>query len=116
MPAILHIASRDAWEAARTAAHYRGDTLATDGFIHCSTPEQVVRVADAYFRGRSGLVLLAIDPSRLTAELRWEESPDGGVFPHIYGPLNLDAVVCVAEFEPGADGTFALPPGVVDAG
>src|SRR3954447_2783060 len=102
MPAILHITSRDGWDAAALAGNYRGDTLATEGFIHCSTPDQVVRVANARFSGRTDLVLLRIDPARLNSDLRWEMSEPGEAFPHIYGPLNLDAVIDVLPFSPGA--------------
>ena len=89
-------------------------TLAAEGFIHCSTPEQVVKVANHYYQGQTGLVLLCIDESKLQAELRFE-APDGPAiegenrFPHIYGPLNTNAVTDVLDFEPGADGTFTMP-------
>jgi uncharacterized protein (DUF952 family) len=105
---IFHITSRAQWEAAQARGAYRGDTLDAEGFIHSSTREQVLRVADARFRGRRGLVLLCIDPALVRAEIRYE--PSGGErFPHLYGPLNLEAVVRVVPFEPQADGTFRLP-------
>jgi uncharacterized protein (DUF952 family) len=67
-------------------------------------------VADAFYRGIMGFVLLVIEPDRLTAELRDEALEAlGEVFPHIYGPLNLDAVVEVLPFEPAKDGSFSLP-------
>ena len=81
-----------------------------DGFIHCSTPEQVVQVANLRFRGESGFVLLLIDPDKVKAEIIYENLEGGQqLFPHIYGGLNCDAVVKVAEFEPGPDGYFTLP-------
>ena len=92
---------------------YRGDTLATEGFIHCSTPAQVLLPANALFRGQTGLVLLCIDPARLDAEIRHESAAPGGErFPHLYGPLNTDAVVEVFPFLAREDGTFLLPPGL----
>ncbi len=106
---IYHIASRQAWNDSAAEGVYRGDTLESQGFIHCSTREQVLRTAERYYPGRSGLVLLAIDEARLCAPLRYEVSTDGGLFPHLYGVLNLDAVVRVDAFEPGTDGTFAFP-------
>jgi uncharacterized protein (DUF952 family) len=106
---ILHIAPREAWQAAQVAGAYRGDTLDVQGFIHCSHPEQVAGVANARFRGRNDLLLLCIDEAKLTSELREEEGEPGRLFPHIYGPLNLDAVVRVLDFQPGEDETFALP-------
>ncbi len=111
MTLILHITTREQWEQAALIGAYRGDTLDTEGFIHCSTPEQVVPVANSLFRGQHGLVLLCIDPERVQAEIRYETpAPDNEeAYPHIYGPLDVDAVVRVAVFEPDADGTFALP-------
>jgi uncharacterized protein (DUF952 family) len=69
-----------------------------------------VRVADIRFRGQQGLALLCIDTDQVTAEIRYENLEGGEeLFPHIYGEINTNAVVQVAEFEPGADGYFALP-------
>jgi uncharacterized protein (DUF952 family) len=108
---ILHVTSRASWSAARNAGAYTADSLESQGFIHCSNTVQVVRVANAIFKGQHGLVLLKIDPSRLTSELRYEPGTDAPdqLFPHIYGPLDLEAVTAVLDFEPGPDGTFSLP-------
>lgn len=107
---LLHITTRAAWEGARAEGFYTTPTLAAEGFIHCSEPRQVVRVANERFRGQRGLVLLEIDPSRVGPEIRYENTEGGEeLFPHIYGPLNLDAVARVLAFEPGEGGTFALP-------
>lgn len=111
---IYHITQRSAWKLAQSAGVYRGDTLDTQGFIHCSMPRQVVGVANSYYSGQHGLVLLCIDVDRLQAELHYD-APAGpaiegeNLFPHIYGPLNTDAVTAVLDFEPGPDGTFSLP-------
>ena len=115
MSTIYHITTPDQWQEAEQAGLYRGDTLDTEGFIHCSTSAQVVRVADARFRGRSGLALLSIDSDKVRPEIRYEEGEVGELFPHIYGPLNTDAVSAVLPFEPNSDGYFSLPPDV-DAG
>ena len=106
---ILHITPRAAWEQARQTGAYRGDTLDSEGFIHCSTVAQVIGVANARFQGRTDLILLVIDTGRLTPALRWEAAEHGELFPHIYGPLNLEAVSKVFTMEPGADGRFAFP-------
>ena len=114
---IYHITQRKAWELARSKGEYRGDTLDAEGFIHCSTSGQVVSVANSYYPGQHGLVLLCIDADKLQAELRYE-GPAGppvegeNLFPHIYGPLNTDAVTAVVDFEPGPDGLFSLPEDV----
>lgn len=114
---ILHFLPRDAWLAAQAAGEYRGDTLATEGFIHCSTAEQVHVPANALARGRTDLVLLEIDEARLLAPVRREPGEPGSamLFPHVYGPVNLDAVVAVHDFPPGPDGTFRPPTGLVPA-
>jgi len=114
---ILHLASHDAWLAAIKQGLYSADSLSTEGFIHCSKASQIVDVANAFYHGQGMLVLLVIDPSKLESGLKWEPPAEpaptharaGDLFPHIYGPLNLDAVVKVLPFEPGADGTFSLP-------
>ena len=117
MDLILHLASNDAWLAAVEQGLYRTDSLSTEGFVHCSKPSQIVSVANTFYRGQQGLVLLVIDPSKLEPALKWEPPAEpepnaraGDTFPHIYGPLNLDAVIGVIPFEPGADGRFSSPP------
>lgn len=107
---ILHITHGKEWEQALAGGTYYGDTLASEGFIHCSTPQQVVRVANALYAGRKGLVLLCIDPDCVGSEIRYEAPPGTNeTFPHIYGPLKIEAVVQIVGFEPGPDGRFALP-------
>ena len=106
---IFHICPQTEWEAAQATGEYRADSLATEGFIHCSTPEQVLLPANRYFRGREGLILVALETERLQAELRFEEARNAEVYPHIYGPINLDATVKVIPFPPNPDGSFSLP-------
>ena len=110
---IFHIATRPDWQAAQQSGLYRPAAFRTDGFIHCSSVDQVPIVADRFFDGRRDLLLLYIEESRLTSELRWESSADVlqslGPFPHVYGPLNVDAAVRVLDFVPGADGHFSAP-------
>jgi uncharacterized protein (DUF952 family) len=97
---ILHITPRIKWEEAKADGAYQGDTLASEGFIHCCTPEQVAGVYSRYYRGQTGLLVLRVDSRRLTLPLRWESAPGSGeTFPHLYGPLNLDAVIEVVPLE-----------------
>lgn len=110
MSTILHIAHSTAWQRAQVLGVYRDDALETEGFIHCSLPAQVIPVADVLYKGRTGLVLLCIDEKKVTTEVRYEDCYETGqTFPHIYGPLKLDAVSNVVDFLPNADGTFTLP-------
>jgi uncharacterized protein (DUF952 family) len=115
---ILHITARADWIAAQALGKYAADSLAGQGFIHCSKAEQVLRVANVFYAGQPGLVLLVVDPRRLTSELRWEPGTDLAteLFPHVYGPINLDAVVQVLDFEPAADGKFHLPKSLESSG
>jgi uncharacterized protein (DUF952 family) len=115
---VLHITTRKAWIDATRAAAYSAPSLEDEGFIHASTLKQVLPVAARFYRGQTGLVLLEIDPARLSSDLKWEP-PTGGplpgvperdAFPHIYGPINLDAIVQVLDFEADANGDFSLPP------
>ena len=115
---ILHITSREAWKAAQEAGQYTAPSLSSDGFIHCSTRSQVLPVAEKFYKGQTGLVILVVDPTRLFSDLKWEAPFDGAppsgvsvneTFPHVYGPINLDAVVQVLDFEPTAAGNFILP-------
>ena len=107
---LLHIAERQAWDEAIQQGFYRPESLEKEGFIHCSLAGQVVAVADALYRGRSDLALLVIDPTRVPADVRFEDCYEcGQEFPHIYGPLPAAAVTRVLDFEPGPDGRFSLP-------
>jgi uncharacterized protein (DUF952 family) len=89
---IYKILSVADWETAQRAGRFEGSADdRRDGFIHFSDGGQAVATARKYFAGQSALMLLAVDPARL-ADLRWERSRDDALFPHLYGPLELDAV------------------------
>jgi uncharacterized protein (DUF952 family) len=81
---ILHITERGQWEKAKLSGVYRGDTLDSDGFIHCSAPQQVVKVANALFQAQKGLVLLCIEIDKVQSEIRYEGTKGGEMYPHIY--------------------------------
>lgn len=98
---IYHLTPRHTWQQAQEAGVYTADSLASEGFIHFSTANQVVATANRFYRRQPDLVLLIVDPLKLTAELVYEESEPGQFFPHLYGPLNLDAVLAVYDFPPG---------------
>ena len=108
MEPIFHIAEADAWIDARRTGAYRESTLGKSlddvGFIHCSFRHQVEAVANRAYGGREHLVLLVIDPAKVTAEIR-TENLDGGAdpYPHIYGPLNVDAVSEALPYPPEPD-------------
>jgi uncharacterized protein (DUF952 family) len=94
---ILHITTQDAWDDALAKGAYTADSLATEGFIHCSEERQLAWVVQKHFPGRTGLLLLSIDPARLDAEVRYENLEGGTeLFPHIYGAIPVSAVVDVS--------------------
>ncbi|MCL8015312.1 DUF952 domain-containing protein [Streptomyces sp. AS02] len=100
---ILHITERSLWDAAREHGTYemstRGRTLREEGFVHCSTRAQLPAVASFLYGSYDGpdeLVVLVVDPARLDVPLKYE-APEAGSeeFPHVYGPIPVDAVVAV---------------------
>lgn len=114
MSIIYHIAAQEKWFAAQASGLYLAESLSVEGFIHCSTPEQLIGVANDLYAGQEGLVLLEIDPAKIWAEILYEDCYDTGqAFPHIYGPLPVAAVIRVIDFSPGVDGRFDhhLPQG-----
>ena len=117
MELILHITTFGAWAQARATGVYRAPSLEEEGFIHCSSPTQVVDVANSLYQDEEGLILLAIDAGALTAPVRHEDCYETGQqFPHVYGPINTDAVVRVLSFEPDDDGVYSLPPALTAGG
>ena len=108
---IFHVIARTCWSEAQQSSVYTADSLLSEGFIHCSNTTQILRVANKFYANQVGLVILEIDPSKLKPEVRWEAGTDQAdeMFPHIFGPLNLEAVIGVFDFEPGSDGKFHLP-------
>jgi len=89
---------------------YRNTSLTEEGFIHCSTPQQILGTANDYYRGQSGLVLLCISSKKVKSPIVYEDFYEKGMaFPHIYGPLNVDAITQMIDFPSNADGSFSLP-------
>ena len=109
MKTILHITPPQDWEKAKNTGIYRADSLETEGFIHCSTPTQVVRTANLWFKNQTDLLLLFIDSEKVTSEIRYDIVAENQRFPHIYGSLNTYAVFKVIELEPNENGVFELP-------
>ena len=108
---IFHLTTLDSWAQAVLDGDYRPESLQAEGFIHLSTGSQVETTANLYYAGQT-LLLLWVDPARLTAELRYEAPVGPGkrdqLFPHLYGPLNLDAVTKTETLTPNDDGRFAI--------
>ena len=80
-----------------------------DGFIHLSTAAQLTETVDRHYAGQDGLAVAEVDLAVLGDAIRWEPSRGGQSFPHLYGPLPLDAVVAYGPLEREADGKVKLP-------
>src|SRR5579871_6762126 len=93
---IYHLVVPSNWQQAPPGP-YRAESLAAEGFIHCSNADQVARVADAFFAGEPELLVVCIDVERLASPVRNEDPGIGERFPHVYGPINRDAI---AEVRP----------------
>ena len=91
---IYHVVTKIDWQKAMQQGFYEAPSLALEGFIHTSKAEQVKGVLERYYEGQSDLMLLHIDETSLTVPLKYELAPSvNEEFPHIYGRLNLDAVI-----------------------
>lgn len=105
---IYHLALKGDWESEPSrpyATSTLGKTLAEQGFIHCSFAAQVQQIGDMVYRARGDVVLLEIDPARLAATIQVENREGGeDAFPHIYGPINRDAVARVTHLRVLGDG------------
>lgn len=107
---IYKICPRALWRRAEETGHFSGAPVdVTDGFIHFSTATQVRETARKHFSGQTDLLLIAADAERLGEALRYEVSRGGALFPHLYGPLPLAAVLSVRPLPPGADGAHEFP-------
>jgi uncharacterized protein (DUF952 family) len=110
MTTIYKICAASLWQAAEDAGIFRGAAVdLSDGFIHVSTAEQVVETAARHFAGVAGLVLIAFDDLSLGADLRYEPSRGGALFPHLHGPLDPKLALWVKPLPIGPDGRHRFP-------
>ena len=105
MRIIYHLVPKAAWEIAPPGP-FRAPSLESEGFIHCSNREQVARSANKFYADELEMLVLAIDPARLSSELRDEEGRPGELFPHIYGPIDREAIIEVIGLVRGPDGRW----------
>jgi uncharacterized protein (DUF952 family) len=117
---IYHLITGQALEAARQSGSHTTDSLHTEGFIHFSQAHQVAGVANKYYRTTPDLYVLYVETEHLSAPLKFEPpahpaggdtaQPDPhGLFPHLYGPLNMAAVIKAVPFVPGPGGMYQFP-------
>jgi uncharacterized protein (DUF952 family) len=102
---IYHLCQRQAWLKGQALGQYQPDSFAREGFVHCSQLDQYIDVANRYYRDVPDLVVLSIDPHLLTSEIRWEKTGEL-YYPHIYGPINLEAVTSIDDLNLLSDGTY----------
>jgi uncharacterized protein (DUF952 family) len=105
------------WERAQERGYHLPESFAAEGFIHASPPEQLTRVANKYYAQASDVRILCIDPEKAKSPIKWEpasgpsvEPTARGLYPHIYGPLNLDAVVKIRRTFRDSDGKIRIDP------
>lgn len=109
---VWKLADRAEWQAARAAGFYEGSAVdRADGYIHLSTSAQLAETARRHYAGRTGLVLVAVDPAALGADLRWEPSRGGALFPHLYAPLPVSAATAERPLSVGDDGALLFEDG-----
>lgn len=107
MAEIYHMIPAATWASVSNATEYRAESLESEGFIHCTVGERnLLEVAERFYRDIPGdWLVLVLDPARIRSEVRWALQP-ALAYPHIHGPLNLDAVTEVRPFPRDAHGRF----------
>lgn len=107
---VYKICPRRLWRAAAERGWFEGAPVdRADGYIHFSTADQVTETAARHFSGEHDLLVIAVDAARLGAALKWEPSRGGALFPHLYGPLSMAAVLWAEALPLGADGRHVFP-------
>ena len=112
VPVLYKIMSKQEWETAQAQGIYEGSEAdRKDGFIHLSAPHQIRTTAEKHFSGKTDLVLVSVTQESLGPSLKWEASRGGDLFPHIYGPLQLDAISDAVPL-PLVSGIHQFPEGL----
>ncbi|WP_373531127.1 DUF952 domain-containing protein [Vampirovibrio sp.] len=107
---IYILSTEEAYQQATATGQFISDSLASEGFIHASPAHQLNRVANLYYAHLPALWLLSIDPQKVQPEIRWEAASTGDLYPHLYGPLNMEAVSKVTRLTPNAQGQYHIQP------
>ena len=106
---IFHLVRKKDWKEQKKEARYHPETIDSKGFIHCSSGKNIEEVANRLFRGERRILLIVINTSLIEPELKYEKDEETNIsYPHIYGPLNLDAVIDKIELVPEEDGSFKI--------
>jgi uncharacterized protein (DUF952 family) len=105
---IYHILTESEWAMAQNNGKYEPESLEKEGFIHCCTEEHFEHMANFYFSGAKKLIALEIDPEKLKVHVKFEGDADIK-HPHVYGPINLDAIIKDVRLESDDEGLFHFP-------
>ena len=108
MDFIYHIVDPPSWAKSESDKNYYHPSLEKEGFIHCSTRAQLSATANLYFYGFEEITIVVLDPSLISSPLKYEPSRGGELFPHIYGPLNVNSVVEITKVRRGTNGDFVI--------
>ena len=106
---LVHLTTPEAWAAAQASGALAPPSLEAEGFVHLCRPDQLPGVVDRYYRHLDEAVVVVVDPARLAAEVRWEPGPTGERFPHLYGPLPVDAAQAEAVVRPSSGDAVVAP-------
>ena len=107
---IYKIMTGGEWAVAQASGFYAGSRDdQNDGFIHFSGPDQVAETAEKHFSGQDDLMLISVDAEGLGDALKWEPSREGALYPHLYGPLDLTAIIEACPLPLGEDGRHQFP-------
>lgn len=111
---IYHLVEKEQWEKSKIGNEYSPSSLKKDGFIYCSTKDQVLPSASRFYPNSSTLLLLVIDSEKISSSIIFEDLHNKGVkHPHIYGSLPIDSVKKIIPLQPDKNGNFKkLPEGI----
>lgn len=96
---IFHICTNDSWKDQKDAREYRHESLEIESFIHCSKKDQIKGVLERYFEGVNDLIILTIDSNKVNSGIKYEKALNGEYFPHIFGPINKDAILSINKIK-----------------
>jgi uncharacterized protein (DUF952 family) len=105
---IYILSTPEVYAQAQASGSYRSESLELEGFIHASPAHQLTRVANKYYAQHPELLVLTLDPARISVELKWVAISTGDSYPHLYGALNLDAIIAVETVARMPDGNYEI--------
>lgn len=107
---IFHIVTENEWNNFNQSQYYEGKTLKTDGFLHCCTFDQILHVANNNLKDiNEKMLVICINTEYLSNELKWEQNPKNNMtFPHLYGPINSDAIISTVSLDKNSKGEFYI--------